>query len=100
MTPLRATARPGGAVLVDGVIRRPPVLDYKLVDVARSGYSEATCRIPRGGLVKSSRVFPGYTSGPRSPRGIEADGLLKEGTSGRRLGPPTGEVPGSSKQRD
>ena len=48
-----------GVVLVDGKLRRPPVLDYKLVDVPDLGYFATDRPYPRGELyVKSTDVVP------------------------------------------
>jgi fatty acid CoA ligase FadD9 len=50
-----------GMVLFDGVIQRPPVLDYKLVDVPDLGYFNTDRPYPRGELVlKTGNMFPGY----------------------------------------
>ncbi len=58
-----------GVVLVDGEMRRPPVLDYKLVDVPELGYFATDRPHPRGELfVKSTESSsPATTSDPRSP---------------------------------
>jgi fatty acid CoA ligase FadD9 len=54
-----------GVVLVDGRIRRPPVLDYKLVDVPDLGYFATDRPHPRGELwIKSADVIPGYYKRP------------------------------------
>ncbi|MGH3642840.1 MAG: carboxylic acid reductase [Mycobacterium sp.] len=54
-----------GVVLVDDKLRRPPVLDYKLVDVPDLGYFATDRPHPRGELwVKSADVIPGYYKRP------------------------------------
>ena len=54
-----------GVVLVDDQIRRPPLLDYKLVDVPDLGYFATDRPHPRGELwVKSDDVIPGYYKRP------------------------------------
>ena len=54
-----------GVVLVDGQIRRPPVIDYKLVDVPDLGYFATDRPHPRGELwIKSADVIPGYYKRP------------------------------------
>ncbi|KQY04077.1 oxidoreductase [Mycobacterium sp. Root135] len=54
-----------GVVLVDGAIRRPPVLDYKLVDVPELGYFATDRPHARGELwVKTADVIPGYYKRP------------------------------------
>ena len=54
-----------GAVFVDGQVQRPPVIDYKLVDVPELGYFHTDRPHPRGELlVKSDSLFPGYYKRP------------------------------------
>jgi fatty acid CoA ligase FadD9 len=54
-----------GIVLVDDQIRRPPLTDYKLVDVPELGYFGTDRPHPRGELwVKSENVIPGYYKRP------------------------------------
>ena len=58
-----------GVVFVDGKIQRPPVIDYKLVDVPELGYFGTDRPHPRGELLRQDRATcsPATTSGPRSP---------------------------------
>src|ERR1700737_276752 len=65
-----------GVVLVDGRIRRPPVLDYKLVDVPDLGYFATDRPHPRGELwIKSADVIPGYYKRPEVTAELfDADG--------------------------
>ena len=52
----------------DGVITRPPVIDYKLIDVPELGYFLTDKPYPRGELlVKSETAHPATTNAPRSP---------------------------------
>jgi fatty acid CoA ligase FadD9 len=54
-----------GGVLIDGQIRRPPVIDYKLVDVPDLGYFVTDRPQARGELlVKTTDVIPGYYKRP------------------------------------
>jgi fatty acid CoA ligase FadD9 len=54
-----------GAVFKDGVVLRPPVIDYKLVDVPELGYFSTDKPYPRGELlVKSQNASPGYYKRP------------------------------------
>ncbi|CAN5854055.1 thioester reductase domain-containing protein [soil metagenome] len=54
-----------GVVLVDGRIRRPPVIDYKLVDVPELGYFATDRPYPRGELfIQSTDLIPGYYKRP------------------------------------
>ena len=49
-------------------MNRPPVIDYKLIDVPEFGYFLTDKPLPRGELlVKSQRPSPGTTSAPTSP---------------------------------
>ncbi|MET0476094.1 MAG: carboxylic acid reductase [Mycobacterium sp.] len=78
-----------GAVFVDGVIRRPPVIDYKLVDVPELGYYGTDLPHPRGELlVKSEQLFPGYYKRPEVTAEVfDADGYYKTGDIVADLGP-------------
>jgi fatty acid CoA ligase FadD9 len=78
-----------GAVFVDGVIRRPPVIDYKLVDVPELGYYGTDRPHPRGELlVKSEQLFPGYYKRPEVTAEVfDADGFYKTGDIVADLGP-------------
>jgi fatty acid CoA ligase FadD9 len=50
-----------GSIVVDGMVSRPPVVDYKLVDVPDLGYFLTDQPYPRGELlVKSEHMFAGY----------------------------------------
>jgi fatty acid CoA ligase FadD9 len=78
-----------GAVFVDGVVRRPPVIDYKLVDVPELGYYGTDVPHPRGELlVKSDQLFPGYYKRPEVTAEVfDADGYYKTGDIVADLGP-------------
>jgi fatty acid CoA ligase FadD9 len=78
-----------GAVFVDGVIRRPPVIDYKLVDVPELGYFGTDRPHPRGELlIKSEQLFPGYYKRPEVTAEVfDADGYYKTGDIVAELGP-------------
>src|ERR1700742_2007413 len=50
-----------GMVLFDGEVQRPPVVDYKLVDVPDLGYFSTDRPHPRGELLlRTQNMFPGY----------------------------------------
>jgi fatty acid CoA ligase FadD9 len=70
-----------GVVLVDDEIRRPPVLDYKLVDVPELGYFATDRPHPRGELwVKSTNNIPGYYKRPEVTAELfDADGWYHTG---------------------
>ncbi len=78
-----------GAVFVDGQIRRPPVIDYKLVDVPELGYFGTDVPHPRGELlVKSDMLFPGYYQRPEVTAEVfDADGYYRTGDVVAELGP-------------
>ena len=78
-----------GAVFVDGQIRRPPVIDYKLVDVPELGYFATDRPHPRGELlVKSEQMFPGYYKRPEVTAEVfDADGYYRTGDVVAELGP-------------
>ncbi|SBS76394.1 Thioester reductase domain protein [uncultured Mycobacterium sp.] len=70
-----------GAVFVDGVVRRPPVTDYKLVDVPDLGYFGTDLPHPRGELlVKTTQLFPGYYKRPDVTAAMfDEDGFYRTG---------------------
>jgi fatty acid CoA ligase FadD9 len=78
-----------GAVFVDGKVSRPPVIDYKLIDVPELGYFLTDRPHPRGELlVKSESMFPGYYKRPEITAGVfDADGYYKTGDIVAELGP-------------
>jgi fatty acid CoA ligase FadD9 len=50
-----------GPIFVNGRVQRPPVIDYKLLDVPELGYFRTDRPHPRGELlIKSETMFPGY----------------------------------------
>jgi fatty acid CoA ligase FadD9 len=70
-----------GMVTTDGVIKRPPVVDYKLVDVPELGYFATDKPYPRGELlVKSASATPGYYKRPDVTAGVfDDDGYYRTG---------------------
>jgi fatty acid CoA ligase FadD9 len=60
-----------GMVLLDGEIQRPPVIDYKLVDVPDLGYFATDRPHPRGELLlKTPNMFPGYYKRAETTAGV------------------------------
>jgi fatty acid CoA ligase FadD9 len=58
-------ATESGSVVVDGKVQRPPITDYKLVDVPELGYFSTDRPHPRGELlIKSRTLFGGYYKRP------------------------------------
>ncbi|MDH6193620.1 fatty acid CoA ligase FadD9 [Mycobacterium frederiksbergense] len=78
-----------GSVFVDGQIQRPPVIDYKLVDVPDLGYFRTDQPHPRGELlVKSEQMFPGYYKRPEiTAEMFDEDGYYRTGDIVAELGP-------------
>jgi fatty acid CoA ligase FadD9 len=78
-----------GAVFVDGQVRRPPVTEYKLVDVPELGYYATDVPFPRGELlVKSEQLFPGYYKRPEVTAEVfDAAGFYRTGDVVAEVGP-------------
>jgi fatty acid CoA ligase FadD9 len=79
----------GGGIMRNGRIRRPPVTDYKLVDVPELGYYTTDKPHPRGELyIKASNVITGYFKHPElSAQIFDDDGFYKTGDIMEELGP-------------
>ena len=78
-----------GMVLFDGEIQRPPVIDYKLVDVPDLGYFATDRPYPRGELVlRTANMFPGYYKRPEVTAGVfDEDGYYRTGDVVAEVGP-------------
>jgi len=70
-----------GGVLLDSVVQRPPVIDYKLVDVPELGYYRTDLPYPRGELrLKTATIIPGYYKRPELTAEIfDEDGYYRTG---------------------
>jgi fatty acid CoA ligase FadD9 len=70
-----------GIVTRDGIISRPPVIDYKLVDVPELGYFATDRPYPRGEfLVKTTTATPGYFKRPDATAQVfDAEGYYRTG---------------------
>jgi fatty acid CoA ligase FadD9 len=70
-----------GMVLMDGQVQRPPVIDYKLVDVPDLGYFATDRPYPRGELLlKTENMFPGYYKRPETTAEVlDPDGYYRTG---------------------
>jgi fatty acid CoA ligase FadD9 len=70
-----------GMVLLDGEIQRPPVLDYRLVDVPELGYYATDRPYPRGELLlKTPNMFPGYYKRAETTADVfDEDGYYRTG---------------------
>ncbi len=71
----------GGMIVADEHVLRPPVIDYKLLDVPELGYFNTDKPYPRGELaVKSSRFMAGYYKRPDLTAVMfDGDGYYKTG---------------------
>ena len=78
-----------GSVVVNGTIPRPPVIDYKLVDVPDLGYFNTDRPHPRGELaLKSASMFSGYYRRPDVTAEVfDADGYYLSGDIVAEVGP-------------
>ncbi|MFY9767979.1 MAG: SDR family oxidoreductase, partial [Mycobacterium sp.] len=78
-----------GMVLFDGEVQRPPVIDYKLVDVPDLGYFATDRPYPRGEmLLKTQNMFPGYYKRPEVTAGVfDEDGYYRTGDVVAEVGP-------------
>jgi fatty acid CoA ligase FadD9 len=78
-----------GIVYIDGQVRRPSVIDYKLVDVPDLGYFQTDQPYPRGELlVKTMDLFPGYYKRPGVTAEVfDADGYYRTGDVVAEVGP-------------
>jgi fatty acid CoA ligase FadD9 len=79
----------GGMIVADEHVLRPPVVDYKLLDVPELGYFNTDKPYPRGELaVKSSRFMAGYYNRPDlTATMFDADGYYKTGDIMAEVGP-------------
>ena len=70
-------------------MRRPPVIDYKLVDVPDLGYFRTDRPHPRGELlIKTANMFPGYYKRPEVTAEVfDEDGFYRTGDIVAELGP-------------
>lgn len=75
-----------GGVIVDGVVARPPVTDYKLIDVPELGYRTTDLPHPRGELlVRTNQLIPGYFRSDK--RILDDEGYYRTGDVMAELGP-------------
>jgi fatty acid CoA ligase FadD9 len=79
----------GGMIVADEHVLRPPVIDYKLLDVPELGYFNTDKPYPRGELVvKSVRFMAGYYNRPDlTATMFDEDGYYKTGDIMAEVGP-------------
>ncbi len=79
----------GGMIVADEHVLRPPVIDYKLLDVPELGYYNTDKPFPRGELaVKSARFMAGYYNRPDlTATMFDEDGYYKTGDIMAEVGP-------------
>lgn len=78
-----------GMVTKDGKVSKPPVIDYKLIDVPELGYFRTDKPYPRGELlVKSQTATAGYYKRPDvTAKAFDADGYYRTGDVMAEIGP-------------
>ncbi|MFE4974387.1 carboxylic acid reductase [Kitasatospora sp. NPDC056651] len=78
-----------GGVLLDTVVQRPPVLDYKLADVPELGCYRTDRPYPRGELLlRTSAAIPGYYRRPELTATVfDEDGYYHTGDIMAEVGP-------------
>ncbi|MEU6701229.1 carboxylic acid reductase [Pseudonocardia sp. NPDC046786] len=83
------TTETGSAFVIDNQILRPPVIDYKLVDVPELGYFATDRPYPRGELlVKTYTMISGYYRRPDLDAELfDADGFCRTGDVMALTGP-------------
>jgi len=78
-----------GAVTINNLVQRPPVTEYKLVDVPDLGYFGTDKPYPRGELlIKAETLIPGYFKRPELNGEIfDAEGFYRTGDVMAETGP-------------
>ena len=78
-----------GTLVMDGVIQRPPVLEYKLRDVPELGYYLTDKPYPRGEFCyKAQSTIAGYYKQPEATSGLfDEDGFVCTGDIAEERGP-------------
>ncbi|CAM2753382.1 oxidoreductase [Mycobacterium intermedium] len=78
-----------GMVTKDGKVSKPPVIDYKLIDVPELGYFRTDKPYPRGELlVKSQTATAGYYKRPDvTASAFDSDGYYRTGDVMAEIGP-------------
>jgi len=76
-------------VLSNGVVKRPPVQDYRLLDVPELGYLSTDVPHPRGELlVRTRSIFAGYLKRPDVTAAVlDDEGYYRTGDIAEEIGP-------------
>ena len=76
-------------VTMNNKVMRPPVIDWKLIDVPELGYFQTDKPYPRGELlVKSHTMMQGYYKKPEVTASVfDSDGYYKTGDVMAQVGP-------------
>ena len=82
-------ATEAGEITLNNKVRRPPIIDYKLVDVPELGYFSTDKPYPRGELlIKSATLIPGYYKQPAlNAQMFDEEGYFKTGDIMAELAP-------------
>ncbi|MFJ1646443.1 carboxylic acid reductase [Streptomyces sp. NPDC088258] len=78
-----------GFAMFDSHVQRPPVIEYRLVDVPELGYLTSDVPHPRGELlIKAENITPGYYKRPDITAAVfDADGFYRTGDIMAETGP-------------
>lgn len=78
-----------GSITLDQKVTRPPIIDYKLIDVPELGYFTTDKPHPRGELlIKSHNLFAGYFERPDlTAAAFDEDGFYRTGDIMAEVGP-------------
>lgn len=78
-----------GSITLDQKVTRPPIIDYKLIDVPELGYFTTDKPHPRGELlIRSQNIFAGYFGRPDlTAAAFDEEGFYRTGDIMAEIGP-------------